>query len=74
MTTQDTLLRRVRERAAREFPELAGAAAEVKAQPGGRYLVILRGQARLPGGQRLERILRAVVDDRGRIVKWSTSR
>jgi hypothetical protein len=75
MSGNETLVRRVRERAAREFPELASASAEVKPQSGGaRYLVILRGHAELPGGRRLERIVRATVDDRGRILKWSTSR
>lgn len=74
MSVNDTLARRVRERAAREFPELAGASPEVKPQSGGRYLVILRGHAELPGGRRLERIVRATVDERGRILKWSTSR
>jgi hypothetical protein len=75
MNSNETLVRRVRERAAREFPELSGASAEVKPQSGsGRYLVILRGHVELPGGRRLERIVRATVDDRGRIVKWSTSR
>jgi hypothetical protein len=75
MSGNETLVRSVRARAAREFPELAGASAEVKPQSGGgRYLVILRGQVELPGGRRLERIVRATVDDRGRILKWSTSR
>ncbi len=75
MSTQGELLRRVRERVAREFPELSGARAEVTPQAGGsRYLVILRGQVELPGGRRLARIVRATVDDRGKILKWSTSR
>jgi hypothetical protein len=76
-SSQDALLRPARQRLAREFPELAGASAQVTPQGSGgnaRYLVVFRGQVAVPGGRRLERIVRATVDGRGKILKWSTSR
>ena len=63
-----------RRRLAREFPELAGASPHVTPQPGGRYLLVFRGAVEVPGGRRMERVVRAVVDDKGRILKWTTSR
>ncbi len=70
----DKLLQRARERLRREFPELARASAQITAQSGGRYLIVFRGHVAVPGGAQMERVVRAVVDDRGKIVKWSTSR
>jgi hypothetical protein len=70
------LLRAARERLAREFPELAQAVPEVTpyGEKPGRYLAVFRGSVSVPGGRTLERIVRAVLDERGRILKWTTSR
>ncbi len=64
---------------ARSFPEMAGVRPTVKHQPlpggeGDQYLLTFKGKAELPGGKQLTRIVRVVADDRGRIVRISTSR
>ncbi len=76
--SDERLLQRARERLHREFPELEHAQTQIVLQPGergrARYLVTFRGRVAVAGGAQLERIVRAVVDERGQIVKWSTSR
>ena len=78
MGLDEKQLDRVRARLEREFPELAGAQPQISAQPGrgkgAQYQVVFRGFAELPGGRRLERVVRATVDEHGRILKWTTSR
>ncbi len=78
MALPEQILQKARERLAREFPELDGASTRIteQAAPGGppHYLVVFHGHVTLPGGRRLERVVRAVVDGKGRILKWSTSR
>lgn len=64
---------------ARSFPEMAGVRPTVRRQEAGRsahpqYLLVYKGKAELPGGRWLHRIVRVVVDERGRIVRMSTSK
>ncbi len=60
------------------FPEMAGVSPTVRAQSGGRddglQLLTYKGKATLPGGRTLTRIVRVVADERGRIVRISTSK
>jgi hypothetical protein len=62
----------------RTFPEMDGVAPTVRPQPGGNdwalVLLTYKGKASLPGGKSLTRIVRVVADERGRIVRISTSR
>jgi len=61
----------------RTFPEMDGVPPTVRAQSGaaeGQYLLTYKGKALLPGGKTLTRIVRVVADDRGRILRISTSR
>jgi hypothetical protein len=61
----------------RTFPEMDGIAPTVRPQPGGQegsYLLTYKGKAALPGGKSLTRIVRVVADERGRILRISTSR
>jgi hypothetical protein len=58
---------------------MSGARPAVKTQTapsGGReqYLLTFKGKAPLPGGRELTRIVRVVADDRGQILRISTSR
>ncbi len=64
-----------------QFPELKGARPVVQAQAAakaagasGRFVLIFRGAGQGPGGQTIPRIVRVVADERGRVVKISTSR
>jgi hypothetical protein len=38
------------------------------------YLLTFKGKADLPGGRKINRIVRVVADERGRILKLSTSK
>lgn len=72
-TTKDRISRHV----FRSFPEMKGVRPTVKRQPGGngaQFLLVYKGQAALPGGRRMMRIVRVVADERGSIVRMSTSR
>jgi hypothetical protein len=67
----------------RQFPEVRDARPAVQSQaiakdvgvrPASRYLLTFRGRGRSPGGQFIPRIVRVVADDRGKVLKISTSR
>jgi hypothetical protein len=66
-------LANVQRQVTRQFPEMSGVAPKVKRQDEG-YLVTFRGRVALPGGGSMARIVHAVVDERGRIVRLSTSK
>ena len=70
-------IQKVSRQVVRTFPEMDGVAPTVRAQPGGdasQFLLTYKGKAALPGGKSLTRIVRVVADDRGRILRISTSR
>lgn len=72
------LVEQVSHQVARSFPEMAAVTPTVRRQPADRgaehYLLIYKGKADLPGGRTLQRVVRVVVDERGRILRMSTSR
>lgn len=64
-----------------QFPELRGArpvvqpqAAAKNAGASGRFVLVYKGAGRGPAGQAIPRIVRVVADERGKVVKISTSR
>ena len=70
-------IQKVSRQVVRTFPEMDGISPTVRAQAGGgagQYLLTYKGKAALPGGKSLTRIVRVVADDRGRILRISTSR
>lgn len=63
----------------RNFPEMAGVRPTVKRQTApsadpGQFVLTYKGKVSLPGGRQLSRIVRVVADERGGIVRMSTSR
>jgi hypothetical protein len=74
----DTIARQVY----RQFPEVRDARPSVQNQAvakdasraAGRYLLTFRGRGQGPGGQSIMRIVRVVADERGKVLKMSTSR
>lgn len=72
-STKDKISRHV----SRSFPEMRGVRPTVRRQRGGnhpQFLLVYKGQADLPGGRHMMRIVRVVADDRGSILRMSTSR
>lgn len=66
----------------RQFPEVRDARPMVQNQPGAksasggtdRFVLTFKGSGQGPGGQTINRIVRVVADDRGKVLKVSTSR
>lgn len=72
----DELVNKVSRQVAKTFPEMRGIRPTVRRESGSetRFLLTYKGSADLPGGKKLSRIVRVVADDRGRIIRISTSR
>jgi hypothetical protein len=58
----------------RQFPEMDGVRPAVKSQKGPRYLVTFKGAVELPDGKTMVRIVRVVADEKGDVIRMSTSR
>jgi hypothetical protein len=69
---------RVTKQVVKTFPEMASVKPVVRPQAapngGEQYLLTFKGKAVLPGGKELTRIVRVVADERGQILRISTSR
>ena len=64
---------------AESFPEMRGVAPSIRHQGGAspeaaRYVLTYKASASLPGGRSIRRVVRAVVDGCGRIIRMSTSK
>jgi hypothetical protein len=66
---------------AKQFPEVAGAAPSIKTQAVAKgagspstYLLTFKSRVDQPGGFAINRAVRVVADDNGRILKITTSR
>ncbi len=71
----------IRQQVANRFPEVAGSAPSVRPQaaakgPGGSatFLLTFKGRVTQPGGFAINRAVRVVANDAGRILKITTSR
>jgi hypothetical protein len=57
----------------RQFPEVNGVKPSVKPQGNG-YLLVFHGSAGMGGGKKIERTVRVVAEESGKISKVTTSR
>jgi hypothetical protein len=73
---EKSTIQKVTRQVIRTFPEMDGVAPTVRPQPEGadQFLLTYKGKASLPGGKSLTRIVRVVANDRGQILRISTSR
>jgi hypothetical protein len=70
-------IQRIEQQIYRRFPEVAGAQPKVTQQKSARaanYLLTFSGRGSGPGGRSIQRTVRVVADERGKILKVSTSR
>jgi hypothetical protein len=82
MSLTSTQLDSINRQVYRQFPEVRDAHPSVQDQAGAkavlgsgsRYTLTYRGRGQGPGGKTINRIVRVVADDRGRVLKMSTSR
>ncbi|MEL7590237.1 MAG: hypothetical protein AAGU17_02945 [Anaerolineaceae bacterium] len=58
----------------RQFPEVKGNSPEVKSMPGDKYQLVFHGKVKTEDGKSINRTVRVVTDDSGRIIKLSSSR
>ncbi len=62
----------------KKFPEMNSVRPSVREQANTKgnvqFLLTYKGKAELPGGRKISRIVRVVADERGRIIKMSTSK
>lgn len=58
----------------RQFPELEGKQASIMSRPDGDFLLTYHGSVTLDNGRKLERVVRVVASETGRIKKLTTSR
>lgn len=82
------ILNKVSERVYQRFPEVSGVKPNIRKQAGGQksnqrgrsvtdlqnFLLTFRGKVDLGNGKKLDRWVRVVVDNRGKIIKMTTSR
>jgi hypothetical protein len=74
-----SLVEKISKQVARKFPEVSGVRPAIQKQrsPGGdveQYLLTYKAQSCLPDGRKISRIVRVVADERGRVLKMSTSK
>jgi len=74
-----SLIAKLNRQVTEKFPEMKGVNPTVRRGPqpkGGdqRYTLTYKGQADLPGGRKISRIVRVVADEEGRILRISTSK
>ncbi len=72
----DELVTKVSRQVTKTFPEMRGVRPTVRRDSAdkARFTLTFKGKADLPGGKKLSRIVRVVADERGRIIRISTSR
>ncbi len=66
----------------RQFPEIQDTRPSVQSQPGAksieagadRFVLTFKARGQGPGGKSIPRIVRVIADERGKIIKISTSR
>ena len=73
---KDSAIAKIEREVSREFSEMKGVRPAVKRQGNGdeHYVLTFKGKADLPGGRKISRVVRVVADERGRIIKMSTSK
>ena len=58
----------------RQFPEMRGEHPSVKVMPGEKYLLTFHGKGQTPDGKIISRTVRVTADEKGHVLKLSTSR
>jgi hypothetical protein len=71
---ESSAISRVCQSVYRQFPEMRGVHPTVHSQPGGKFLLTFNGQVRTSDGKALPRTVRATADEKGSVLKLSTSR
>lgn len=72
----DRAVDKVCRKVVRSFPEMKGVRPSVRRQSGRQdaFQLTFKGKAKLPNGKTMNRVVRVTADDRGSVIRMSTSR
>jgi len=70
---QAQAIERVSKQVVHDYPEMRGARPSISSQ-GANFVLTYRGKVRTASGAEMARIVRAVTDEEGRVIKISTSK
>lgn len=74
----ESSVEKVSRKVRRQFPEMKGISPTVrKCSPSGgkiKFELTYKGKVELPGGRELRRVVRVVADEKGKIIRMSTSK
>jgi hypothetical protein len=70
---------KVNRKVSRQFPEMKSVRPSIRSQSSSkngkqRYTLTYKGKATLPGGRKMNRVVRVVVEENGKVIKMSTSK
>ncbi|MBI9050506.1 MAG: hypothetical protein JEZ00_13880 [Anaerolineaceae bacterium] len=58
----------------KKYPEVSGSHAKVSTRPNDQYLLVFSGKGKTADGKTITHNIRVVVNDKGKIIKTTTSR
>jgi hypothetical protein len=72
----DQLIAKIRRQVVKTYPEMKDAKPSVRRQSGthGGFQLTFKAQADLPGGRKINRVVRVVADEKGGILRMSSSK
>lgn len=68
---------KIRRHVVRSYPEMKDATPSVKRKSGngeGKFQLTFKAKAELPGGRKMSRVVRVVADERGNVLRMSSSK
>ncbi len=70
------LVERITRKVGRQFPEMNAKQPTVHRQSGSdsNYELIYKGKAALPGGRTINRVVRVIASEKGKVIRMSTSK
>ena len=75
---EQSAVEKVSRKVAKQFPEMKGRKPLIKSQSSGkkemRFVLTYKANVELPGGRNLRRVVRVVADEKGKVIRMSTSK
>lgn len=69
---------KVSRKVAKQFPEMKGRKPSIQSQSSGKkdmkFVLTYKAKVELPGGRTLRRVVRVVADEKGKVIRMSTSK
>ncbi|MBN2555959.1 MAG: hypothetical protein JXA97_08480 [Anaerolineales bacterium] len=76
---EKAMIEKISHKVSRQFPEMSGVQPSVRrsnqsSSDDDNYILTYKGTASLPGGHSMRRIVRVTADERGHVIRMSTSK